>query len=78
MVISLNPHDAESGFVTLPLWELGIPEDRGFEIEDLLTGDRYTWNGPRNFVHLATERLPGHIFKVYRDLTAAPSDVVTV
>lgn len=78
IVVNLNPSNAESGFVTLPLSQLGIPEDSGYEIEDLLTGDRYTWYGPRNFVHLATERLPGHIFKIYRDLPAPPGEVVSV
>ena len=51
-VVNLDPHHTQSGFVTLPLEELGISADRGFEAEDLLTGERYMWQGPRNYVEL--------------------------
>jgi starch synthase (maltosyl-transferring) len=54
--------------VTLPLDELEIPADRGFEAEDLLTGERYLWHGPRNYVELNPVRQSGHILKIYRRL----------
>ena len=49
-VVNLDPHHTQSGFVTLPLEELEIPRDRSYEAEDLLTGERYLWNGARNYV----------------------------
>ena len=49
---NLDPHHTQSGFVTLPLDELEIPQDRAYEAEDLLTGERYLWQGPRNYVEL--------------------------
>jgi starch synthase (maltosyl-transferring) len=67
-VVNLDPHHTQSGFVTLPLEELEIPQDRGYEAEDLLTGDRYLWNGPRNYVELSPSRLPGHILRIHRRL----------
>ena len=67
-VINLDPHHTQAGFVTLPLEELEIPLDRGYEAEDLLTGARYLWNGPRNYVELNPSRLPGHILRIYRRL----------
>src|SRR6202046_3377827 len=51
-VVNLDPNYTQSGFVTLPIQALGIPPDRGYEAEDLLTGARYLWNGPRNYVEL--------------------------
>ena len=67
-VVNLDPHYTQSGFVTLPLEVLGIPQDRGYEAEDMLTGARYLWNGPRNYVELNPTRLPGHILKIHRRL----------
>ncbi len=68
VVVNLDPHYTQSGFVTLPLLELEIPLDRGYEAEDLLTGARYLWNGPRNYVELNPSKLPGHILRIHRRL----------
>ncbi len=70
VVVNLDPHHTQSGFVNLPLYELEISEDRGYEAEDLLTGDRYLWHGPRNYVELGPTRPPGHILKIHRRLKA--------
>jgi starch synthase (maltosyl-transferring) len=67
-VVNLDPHHTQSGFVTLPLDELQIPQDRGYEAEDLLTGARYLWNGPRNYIELNPSRMPGHILRIHRRL----------
>src|SRR5579863_3032024 len=67
-VVNLDPHRTQSGFVTLALDELEIPADRGYEAEDLLTGERYLWHGPRNYVELNPARQPGHILKIHRRL----------
>jgi starch synthase (maltosyl-transferring) len=69
-VVNLDPRYTQSGFVTLPLWELGIPEGRAFEAEDLLNGERYLWNGPRNYVELHPEQRAGHILRIRRRLKA--------
>jgi starch synthase (maltosyl-transferring) len=68
VVINLDPHHTQSGFVTLPLDELQIPQDRAYEAEDLLTGSRYLWHGPRNYVELNPANLPGHFLKLHRQL----------
>jgi len=68
IVVNLDPHHTQSGFVTLPLEELEIPLDRSYEAGDLLTGARYLWNGPRNYVELNPSKLPGHILRIHRRL----------
>lgn len=68
VVVNLDPHHTQSGFVNLPLSELEIPADRGYEAEDLLSGERYLWNGPRNYVELNPSRMPGHILRIRRRL----------
>ena len=53
--------------VTLPLNELGIEGDRGYQAHELLTGARYLWHGPRNYVELRPEA-PAQIFRFRRKL----------
>jgi starch synthase (maltosyl-transferring) len=67
-VVNLDPHHRQSGFVTLPLNELEIPQDRAYEAEDLLNGERYLWHGPRNYVELDPSRISGHILKIHRKM----------
>jgi len=66
VVVNLDPHYTQSGFVTLPLEELEISLDRSYEAEDLLTGERYMWQGARNYVELNPARSSGHILKIHR------------
>jgi starch synthase (maltosyl-transferring) len=68
MVVNLDPHHTQSGFVNLPLDKLGIEEDRPYQANDLLTGAHYVWNGRRNYVELRPDALPGHIFQMRRRL----------
>jgi len=65
-VVNLDPRHTQAGFVTLPLDELEIPQDRSFEAEDLLSGERYLWQGPRNYVELNPSKVSGHIIKIHR------------
>ncbi len=68
VVVNLDPHHRQSGFVDLPLDELGIDEDRPYQANDLLTGARYVWTGRRNYVELDPASIPGHIFRIRRRL----------
>jgi starch synthase (maltosyl-transferring) len=67
-VVNLDPRYTQSGFVTLPLDELEIPFDRAFEAEDLLTGERYLWRGPRNYVELNPSHFSGHLLMLHRKM----------
>ena len=68
VVVNLDPHHKQSGFVTLPLEELELPPDRGYEAEDLLSGERYLWHGRKNYVELNPARVSGHVLKIHRRL----------
>jgi starch synthase (maltosyl-transferring) len=67
-VVNLDPHRTQRGFVTLPLDELEIPQDRAYEAEDMLSGERYLWQGPRNYIELNPEHRSGHILKIHRHI----------
>jgi starch synthase (maltosyl-transferring) len=52
--------------VTVPLDEMGIGDDEPYVVHDLLTGTRYTWRGPRNYVRLDPRTAVGHVLRVER------------
>lgn len=66
VVVNMDFQYRQSGFVTLPITEWGIKPHEDFIVSDALTGARYTWQGPRNYVELDPERLPAHLFVVTR------------
>jgi starch synthase (maltosyl-transferring) len=65
-VVNLDPHHVQSGFIELPLHDLGIDPSQTFQVEDLLGGTRFLWNGPRNFVDLDPKTLPALILRIRR------------
>ncbi len=67
-VVNLDPHHSHSGWVELPLADLGIAPEQPYAVWDLLTDTRYLWSGPRNFVLLDPAVLPAHIFLLRRRL----------
>jgi starch synthase (maltosyl-transferring) len=66
MIVNLDPHNTQSGWLTLDLEPLGIAVDRPYQVHDLLSNLRFQWRGPRNFVMLDPRRVPAHIFKIRR------------
>ncbi len=66
VVVNLDPHHVRSGFVELPLDDLGLDAHQPFQVHDLLTGERYLWHGPRNYVELRPGRSQANIFAIRR------------
>jgi starch synthase (maltosyl-transferring) len=66
VVVNLDPHHVQSGWVTLDLAQFAVDADRPYQMHDLLTGARFLWSGPRNFVQLDPERAPAHLFRLRR------------
>jgi len=63
-VVNLDPHRPQETMVHVPLAAWGRQEDEWYEVEDLLTGDRYTWRGTRNYVRLDPGRQVAHLLRV--------------
>src|SRR5262249_52448754 len=66
IVINLNAWFTEEAIVTVPLEEFGLHEGEAYVVEDLLTGERYQWNGRQNFVRLTLRITQGHILRLVR------------
>jgi starch synthase (maltosyl-transferring) len=63
MVVNVDPRRTQAGMITLPLDDLGLPRDKSYQAHEVLTGARYTWNGPRNYVEINPWSTPGQIFR---------------
>jgi starch synthase (maltosyl-transferring) len=66
VVVNLDPHYKQSGFITLPLEKMGIDMRQPYQAHDLLTDARYLWHGTRNYVELNPLTVPAHIFVIRR------------
>jgi len=66
VVVNLDPHHRQSGWVELPLDMLGVKDEQPYQMHDLLTGSRFIWNGTRNYVELDPQTSPAHIFRLRR------------
>ncbi len=66
VVVNLDPYNTQSGWVEIDLDALGVDPEAPYQMHELLTGARYLWSGPRNFVRLDVDRAPAHIFRLRR------------
>ena len=66
VLVNLDPYNSQSGFAYVPLESFGINGNDPFQMEDLLTGEEFVWNGRRNFVMLDPHARPAHVFKLRR------------
>ena len=67
VIVTTDYRHAQSGWIDVPIHEmsdLGIAPNSSYQVEDLLTGEVFTWNGSRNFVSLDPSRRVAHILRV--------------
>jgi starch synthase (maltosyl-transferring) len=64
VVVNLDPHVAQSAWVTIDGAALGFAPGELFEVRDALDGSVYTWRAGANFVILDPARMPAHVFTV--------------
>lgn len=66
VVVNLDAYHVQSGWVELPLEALGLDTRHPYQMHDLLSGARFLWHGPRNYVQLDPASVPAHIFRLRR------------
>jgi starch synthase (maltosyl-transferring) len=70
-VVNLDHRQAQAGWVTVDLGALGFVDTLPYVAHDLLSGARYVWRGPTNFVRLDPAEVPCHVFALsQRDVSA--------
>ena len=63
VMVSLDPHGAQDCTFELPLWEMGLPDDAGIQVEDLAGGYRFEWYGKTQTIRLEPDE-PYRIWRV--------------
>ncbi len=66
IVANLDPHRSQAGIVEVPVAQLGLGHTSEYQVQDLLSGDRYTWRGSRNYVRLDPADRVGHLLRIVR------------
>ncbi len=64
VVVNLDPFHTQSGWVRVPIRTWGMDSNQPYLVHDLLSDDKYIWQGERNFVELNPQVLPASIFRV--------------
>ncbi|MCG2711738.1 MAG: alpha-1,4-glucan--maltose-1-phosphate maltosyltransferase [Candidatus Omnitrophica bacterium] len=68
VIVNLDPYHTQSGFLQLPLDELGIDKGRPYLAHDLLSEDKYIWQGETSYIELDPQRSPAHIIHIKRHM----------
>ena len=67
-VVNIDPHNAQSGWVHLEDGPLGLHPGESWQMHDLLSNQRFVWQGTHHFVKLDPQHCPAHVFVVRRRL----------
>ncbi|OZI61080.1 maltotransferase domain-containing protein [Bordetella genomosp. 11] len=62
VAISVDPFDAQTAQVEVPLWEFGLPDHGTLYADDLIDGSRQAWQGKQQTIHLH----PGQPYRIWR------------
>jgi starch synthase (maltosyl-transferring) len=62
VAISLDPVQAQDSPIELPLWRWDLPDDAALTVDDLISGQSWTWRGKTQRVRLT----PDHPFLICR------------
>jgi starch synthase (maltosyl-transferring) len=66
VVVNLDPFHKQSGWIKVPVQQLGIEPQKSYLAHDLIGGDKYIWQGEKNYVELNPAIIPAHVLKIYR------------
>ena len=64
MAVSLDPHNVQQASFEVPLWEWNLPDDGTVDVEDLMTGQRFSWHGKTQTVRFDPAVAPFAIWRV--------------
>ena len=65
-VVNLDRYNVQSGWIGLDAASIGVEPGESFQMHDLLSNQRFMWQGEFHFVQLDPHTVPAHIFVVRR------------
>ena len=67
-VVNIDSVNAQTGWIDMDPGSIGIADDQSFQMHDLLSNQRFLWQGRRHYVRLDPDVVPAHVFVVRRRL----------
>lgn len=64
VAVNLDPFHPQSAHVKVPLEPLGLNAGVPYTLYDVLSGNRYRWEGEWNYIALNPHEMPAHVFIV--------------
>jgi starch synthase (maltosyl-transferring) len=64
LVVNLDAHSRQSGYIQLPLSTLKINGRVNVKAHDIVTDEQYTWTQEWNYIELDPYKMPFHLFKL--------------
>jgi starch synthase (maltosyl-transferring) len=66
VVVNLDPHHTQGGWVHLALAEFGLGPDDLYQVHDLISDARFLWRGAANRVEIDSRVCPAFVFRLRR------------
>jgi starch synthase (maltosyl-transferring) len=66
-VVSLDPHQPQETSFEIPLWEWKLPDSGALQAENLMTGERFTLHGKRQWLRLDPAASPFALWRLFSD-----------
>jgi starch synthase (maltosyl-transferring) len=63
-MVNLDPHNGQGAHFEVPLWEFGLPDEASIDVEDLVTGNRFAWQGKVQHMWLDPQQRPYAIWRL--------------
>jgi len=64
VAINLDPFHAQEAWIEIPLWEWSLPDHASIDVEDLIGGSRFQWQGKSGTIRLDPYELPYVIWRI--------------
>jgi starch synthase (maltosyl-transferring) len=64
VAINLDPFHAQEAWIEIPLWEWSLPDHASIDVEDLIGGSKFQWQGKSGSIRLDPYELPYSIWRI--------------
>ncbi|WP_395014691.1 maltotransferase domain-containing protein [Dongia sp.] len=64
VAINLDPFHAQEAWIEIPLWEWSLPDHASIDVEDLVRGTKFQWQGKSGSIRLDPYELPYSIWRI--------------
>jgi starch synthase (maltosyl-transferring) len=64
VAINLDPFNAQQAQIEIPLWEWSLPDHASIDVEDLIGGSKFQWQGKSGIIRLDPYQLPYLVWRI--------------